>query len=210
MVNNRWEYGGAYKKYDMTGIIEVGLGKLKVHDIFDNLPEFMKEADCIFVDPPCSKGNLNSFYTKADSVEYKESYEPFKSRLFCCIDEINPDNLFIEVFKSNKDDFVREVEKRYKYVRIFHSYYYHNKKNKCWIIQGTREKSKLLSIDNLDEEDFIKYVCKNVEYSCIGDLCMGRGLVGYNSFLNNKKFVGTELNEKRLAVLVDKICKFYE
>ena len=36
---------------------------------------------------------------------------------------------------------------------------------------------------------------------------MGRGLVGYNSFINNKPFVGTELNKKRLAVLIDRIKK---
>ena len=34
---------------------------------------------------------------------------------------------------------------------------------------------------------------------------MGQGLVGWNAYKNGKKFVGTEINKKRLAVLVDKI-----
>ena len=39
----------------------------------------------------------------------------------------------------------------------------------------------------------------------IGDLCMGRGLVGVNAYKNGKRFVGTELNHKRLAVLLERI-----
>ena len=34
---------------------------------------------------------------------------------------------------------------------------------------------------------------------------MGQGLVGSNAYRVRKKFVGTEINKKRLAVLVDSI-----
>jgi uncharacterized protein (DUF2344 family) len=46
---------------------------------------------------------------------------------------------------------------------------------------------------------------KNEEYNVIGDLCMGRGLVGLNAYRNGKRFVGTELNHKRLSVLIEKV-----
>jgi DNA modification methylase len=36
---------------------------------------------------------------------------------------------------------------------------------------------------------------------------MGRGTVGHNAFRNKRRFVGTELNPKRLAVLINKIHK---
>ena len=51
----------------------------------------------------------------------------------------------------------------------------------------------------------IMWVCKNEEYDCMGDLCIGQGLVGVNAYKNGKRFVGTELNHKRLAVLLDRI-----
>lgn len=203
---SKWEYGEVYKNYNMEGVIEIGTGKVKVHNIFDELPEFMKEADCIFVDPPCSLGNINTFYTKAERTDHQSSYEPFKKRLFECIDEIQPKILYLEVFKSNKNSFIEECEKRYKFVEVVESSYYHNKKNKCWIIQCCNEEINKPNTF-LDEEDFINWICSNVNYTCIGDLCMGRGLVGYYSYLNKKKFVGTELNSKRLAVLIDKISK---
>lgn len=82
--------------------------------------------------------------------------------------------------------------------------YYHNKKNKCWIIHATNEITSI-KFYGWDEEDVIKYICENAPYDCIGDLCMGRGLVGYHANRFGKNFVGTEINKKRLAVLLDGI-----
>ena len=42
-------------------------------------------------------------------------------------------------------------------------------------------------------------------YKIIGDLCMGRGLVGFYANKYNRPFVGIEFNKKRLAVLVHRI-----
>lgn len=208
-MTNKWEYGGLYKKYDMDGIIEIGTGKLKVHDIFEPLPDFMKEADCIFCDPPCSKANINSFYTKADRTDYQTDYMPFAERFFECIDMIQPKILFVELFNSNVDYFVAHCDERFENIRLFETTYYHNKKNKCYVIAGTNFNGILneLPFDGMDEENVIEWICKNIQYNCIGDLCMGKGLVGWNAFKNDKRFVGTELNKKRLAVLVDKIHK---
>lgn len=207
MSNNKWEYGGLYKKHDMSGIIQVPGGTLKVHDIFEPLPDFMKQADCLFIDPPCSLGNLNTFYTKADKLaEHKTDFLRFAHRLFECIDLINPERLFIEVFKSNRDLFLRMIMARYEHVRVYETTYYHNKLNKCWVISASNKELELFPFNGMDEEDVIYYIGKHVPYRCIGDLCMGRGLVGKAAIAAGKPFVGTELNQKRLAVLVD-FCK---
>lgn len=203
---SKWEYGEFYKKYDMSGIIGIGLGLVKVHDIFEPLPEFMKTADCIFSDPPCSEGNLTSFYTKADK-EKTQFFEDFKNRFFECIDEIKPCTLFIEVFANNRGEFVDECKKRYKTVWVLDSYYYHNKKNKCWVIYASDNPNDKLArlLDNKDEQKIIELICKNGDFDRIGDLCMGRGLVGFYANKYGKAFVGTELNPKRLAVLLERI-----
>lgn len=202
---SKWEYGGFYKKYDMGGIIKIGTGELKVHNLFDPLPEFMYKADVIFSDPPCSRANINCFYTKADRTDYQEDYTPFAKRFFECIDEINPHTVFIEVFKANKEYFLNKCKERFEYIRVYNSTYYHKSNCKCWIIQASNVINKKYPLENIDEEDIIKWICANVDYKCIGDLCMGTGLVGYHAFKNGKNFVGTELNKKRLAILVDNI-----
>lgn len=202
--NLKWDYGGVYKNYDMAGEISIGTGIISVHNIFEPIPNFMKNADVIFCDPPCSKSNINSFYTKADIFEKQNSYEPFQNRFFECIDEIKPRILFIEVFKSNYNNFLSEISKRYNFIKVYNSMYYNNPKNKCWVIQGSNIELSL-NLNDIDEQKAIEVICKNLDFDCIGDLCMGRGLVGFYANKYNKKFVGTELNKKRLAILLQRI-----
>jgi hypothetical protein len=187
----------------MDGSIELpNKSKVKVCDLINKMPNFMKRANILFIDPPCSQGNMTSFYTKADKIN-NNKYELFYKSLFKRIDEIKPDLLFLEVFKSNKDIFFQKCKDIYKYIFVYDSFYYNNKKNKCWIIQASNKINKKYDINNIDEEKVIKWICKNIKYNCIGDLCMGTGLVGKYSYLNKKSFVGIELNKKRLAILVD-------
>ncbi len=199
----RWEYGGAYKRHPVKGVVQFEDGSaVKTHDIFEPLPSFMKQADLLFIDPPWNKGNLNSFITKAERTDHKESFEQFYERLFSCISEIAPHTCYVEIGKQYLGEFLVEMKKLYKHVTFYNSTYYRKKENMCYVIRAGEKKVKL-PLDNLDEEEIIKWVCLNEDYECIGDLCMGLGLVGVNAFKNGKRFVGTELNEKRLAVLVE-------
>lgn len=203
-IMSKFDYRGFYQKYDMSQEIKIGTGLVKVHDIFDEIPVFMKSADCLFIDPPCNEGNLKSFYTKAD-LEKRASIDKFNNRLFELIDEINPKHLFIEVFKSNFDDIFSKLNERYYTdMTVFESYYYGKYSNKCWIFYASLEDIKF-KIPILDEEKAIEFICKNLDFNCIGDLCMGKGLVGFYANKYNKKFVGTELNKKRLACLIEHI-----
>lgn len=200
-----YKYGDLYKKYDMDGDIHIGTGIVKVHDIFNPLPDFMKQADVIFSDPPCSKANLNSFYTKADLKAENESYQPFNLRFWGVIDTINPKTIFLEVFKANKEEFLREASERYSNINVYLSMYYNKPSNHCWIIVASNDDLPEYPFEGMDEEKVIEYICKNVEYSCIGDPCMGKGLVAYYSNKYGKKFVGTELNKYRLAVCCERV-----
>ena len=60
----KFEYGKAYEKYPVEDFAFPDGSRLKVHNIFDQTPEFMKSADLLFVDPPWNVGNLRCFYTK--------------------------------------------------------------------------------------------------------------------------------------------------
>lgn len=204
----KWNYGDAYIRHPI-GDTELAVfddgSTVKVHDIFNPLPEFMHSADLVFVDPPWNLGNLNSFYTKADSIDHQKSFERFYKRLFECIAEISPKACYIEVGKEYLAEFIQEMKKLYSYVTFYNSTYYHKNQNLCYVIRGASKREKL-PLDNMDEEDIIEWVCEHEDYACIGDLCMGRGLVGVHAHKNGKRFVGTELNHKRLSVLLEKLA----
>jgi hypothetical protein len=207
---SNWNYGDAFKRYPIkeneTAIFDNG-SMLKVHDIFNELPKIMLDADLIFCDPPWNLGNLNTFYTKADKEdEHKKSFEKFYLRLFECIKKIQANICYIEVGKEYLAEFIQETKKIYKYVTFYNSTYYHKKDRLCYVIRGSN-KSKKPHLDGLDEETMIEYICKNEDYKCICDLCMGMGLVAINAYKNNKRFVGTEMNKKRLSVTIEKLVK---
>ena len=202
-----WDYGDAYIRHPIKDdqIVQFDNGSmLKVHNIFEPLPEFMKQADLIFTDPPWNLGNLNSFYTKAGRDDYQDSFELFYKRLFECIAEIRPSVCYVEVGKEYLAEFIFEMKKLYRHVTFFNSSYYHKKDKMCYVVRGGPMRVKL-PLDYMDEENIIEWVCQKEDYACIGDLCMGRGLVAVNAYKNGKKFVGTELNHKRLSVTIERV-----
>lgn len=202
-----WNYGGACDRHPIregqTAVFDNG-SMVKVHNIFDPLPNIMINADLLFIDPPWNLGNLNSFYTKADRADHQKCFENFYNRLFACIREIQPKICYVEVGKEYLAEFIIKLKEQYNHVTFYNSTYYKKKDNFCYVIRACN-KNKKLPLNNLDEEDIIKWVCENEDFNFIGDLCMGRGLVGRYAYENKKKFVGTELNHKRLSVLLEKI-----
>lgn len=201
-----WEYGGTYKKYDMTGIIELPYqSKVQVCDWTVTMPEFMKEADTLFIDPPWNIGNVKTFYTKAEQEHPTIDFLQFTETLFKRIDEISPEFLFIEIGKQYLAEYISECKERYRCITFYNSTYFNNVDNKCYVIHATNDRSRkrYKELEDLDEAKIIAWLCRHHDYRCIGDLCMGQGLVGKHAFMNGKRFVGTELNPKRLAKLVD-------
>ena len=205
-MSNKWNYDDAYLRHPISpGEVAVWPNGscVSVNNIFNQIPEYFMQADLLFVDPPWNKGNLNSFYTKADLDDYQEDYEPFYRRVFEIISEIKPHTAYVEIGKEYLADYIIEMRKLYKYVTFYNSSYYHNKKNKCYIVRGSN-KAKKPDLDYMDEEDIINWICENENYECICDICIGRGLVASAALRNNKRFVGGELNHKRLSVLLER------
>lgn len=205
---SEWEYGGHYRNLEMDGEIELPHGSVvRVWDWLRGLPEFMLAADTVFVDPPWNMGNVNTFYTKAGQEHRPGGFLDFSRELFWRIGEINPLYLFIEMGKEYLGWYLEECRSRYKYVTFYNSTYYRRPENKCYVIHATNDsrRRRYRELEDLDEAEIIAWLCAHHDYTCIGDPCMGLGLVGWHAYLNGRRFVGTELNRKRLAVLVAKI-----
>ena len=203
-----FNYGDAYLRHPIergTAVFTDG-SRLKTHDIMNPLPEWMLEADVIFTDSPWNTGNLRTFYTKADiQPGFDANFGTFARRLFECIVQINPRVCYLEIGKEYLADYIMMAKSFYKHVTFFNSTYYHRPENHCYVVRASDKAARGIHLDGIDEEDIISWVGANEDASCIGDLCMGRGLVAMAAYRNGKRFVGTELNHKRLSVALERL-----
>ena len=125
-MNEKWEYGGSYVSYPIKPAVPYTIDEniIMVHDLTEELPDFMKKADILFIDPPWNLRNLNTFYMKARLMPKVQSYEEFYEILFKRIGEIEAKLCFLEIGKEYLADFIKEMKKLYKHVTFYNSTYY--------------------------------------------------------------------------------------
>lgn len=189
--------GEVYKLSDGSSIT--------INDITEGIPAFMKEADCVFIDPAGNKGVLKSYYNKAELDCPYQSFEEFCQVIMQRIIEINPDRLFVECFSTNRKALTEMVQRLYPCVKVYNSTYYHSQKYKAWIVQGTRQPEEY-PFEGIDEENVIYKICEVVPLNCIADFFMGRGLVAESAYKSGKKFFGSDMNRNRLAVAIRRVA----
>lgn len=205
----KWKYGNAWESFPIeqgeTWGLPLNNSRVSVHNIFDPLPYFMYFADLLFIDPPWNKGNLTGFYTKAGRNDYIQEFSEFENILFQRITEINPVACYLEVGFQAVDKWAMKLKKLYQHVQRWDVTYYH--KHPCHILRGSHIEKIDFDYTGMDEEKVIYKAAEIESYNVIGDMCMGLGLVGLAAFKAGKPFVGTELNNRRLANLLKKISK---
>jgi len=165
-------------------------------------PAFLFSADMVYCDPPWNLGNVNSFYTKSGFSPYMDQYIEFYRQLFSYIACIHPDVCYLEIGKQYLPDFKLEMDKLFPFVQVWPVTYY--KKNSSYLVRGGIRPTDV-DFTGMDDMDTPWFAIKSEKPNCVADLCTGRGLTAISAFKLGKRFVGTELNKRRLAVAIDKI-----
>ncbi len=204
----KWSYGDAWERFpieqgEVWGVPTTG-SMVAVHNIFEPLPEFMLTADLLFIDPPWNLSNVNSFYTKAGRDDHLDSFSAFEEALFTRIDDIAPRVCYLEVGFQAVDRWQAALSNRYPIVQRWQVTYY--RKHRCYILRGGHDGPQSHDFTGMDEAKVIHLVGQVEKYTVMGDMCMGRGLVGLAAHAAGRRFVGTELNKRRLAVLLSKLA----
>ena len=205
----KWLYGDAWEEYpieagEVWGVPANG-SRVAVHNIFEPLPPFMLRADMLFADPPWNLGNINTFYTKAGRSDYLSSFAAFESVLFARIAEIDPRICYLEVGAQAVERWERALRVLYPTVQRWDVLYY--RRSPCHILRGSHGAAQRFDFSGMDEATVIAKAGQIEEYGVLGDFCMGTGLVGLSAWAAGKPFVGTEINKRRLAVLLQKLAR---
>lgn len=204
----KWKYGDSWERFPIEpGELwqERKTGSLvMVYDLFDGVPDHMFEANMVYCDPPWNTGNINSFYTKA-GIQKTRDFRAFADLLFDAIKTINPKVCYLEIGKQNLKLFEDNLKLLYPYVQTWPVTYY--KRNRSFLLRGSRYGITDTDFTDMDDMHTPRAAMMSEDFKCVADLCMGRGLTGTTAHTLGKRFVGTELNKRRLAVLIDKIAK---
>jgi hypothetical protein len=135
----------------------------------------MLEADTLFTYPPYKIGMVNGYYTKAGCLHIPFGFDVFSRHLLRCIDQIDPRDMFLEMGRQYVEWYAAEFRRRWPYVVVYPSTYYHRKISRCFVLYASRgpigQAYRVLA--GMDEIDIIAWVCRHHPYKCIGDLCMG-------------------------------------
>lgn len=199
-----WNYDGSWDRYPIKPGERWNVGGNSIvaqWDIMQPLPSWMR-AEVVFVDPPWGLGNLNTFYTKAQRTDKHGSYTPFVDAVFRSLVNTHAHTAYIEMGVKYAGDIQKRLEALFPVVQSWNVVYY--KKHPCVILRGG-QRATAANYTGMDEMDVIGAVAANEEYNTIADFCMGRGGVGVAAFKAGRRFVGTELNPKRLACLLTKV-----
>lgn len=203
-----WRYGDSWEKYP----IEKGQwwsadrSVLGVGDFRDRLPAFLTcgDVDMIYCDPPWSKGNANSFVTKASLKRYVDDYAALLDSLFEAVSVIGPSVCYMEIGNQHAQDMVRRMGDLFKHVQAWTVTYY--KKHPCWLVRGGRKEIKR-DFSSMDEADTPAATIKIEKPKVVADLCTGRGLTLLAAIGCGAAFRGMELNARRLAVAIERAAK---
>lgn len=203
------KYDGSIDEYPIKEgeIYELTNGsKIQIADITRGIPSFLRQADCVFIDPAGSKGVLKSYYTKAEKECPIQTFGEFVEHISRCVTEISPTRLFVECFMRNREQLESMVRNLYPHVKVYNATYYHRPENKAWIIQGSYNPEEY-EFEGMDEWDIVFKLCKEVPFTSIADFFMGQGLVAEAAFAAGKQFFGSDMNRNRLAVAINRVAK---
>ncbi len=199
----KYLYGDAWERF-LIGSGQVWSlpngSRVAVHDIFDPLPAWMR-ADLVFVDPPWNQGNLNCFYTKAERSDYQD-FGYFADTLFRRIAEIGARTAYIEIGNQAMEEWRFRLQRSYPSVQCWPVTYYRKFPTNLLRVGSTPIDYDFTGID---EARCIQILAEIEQYRVLADPCMGRGLAGIAAYKTGHVFMGTELNKRRLAVLIDRL-----
>ena len=169
--------------------------------------ETLGSWDCMWVDPPWNSGNAATFRTKA-GVPNKVDIHELLDLVFVLFKKTEG-SIYIEIGKQTfvyVYDFLKQREGNV--IQDWDIFYYGKKP--CKYIRSGKEKIDF-DFTGIDEMKVplpsFEHEIKVNNIKTVFDCCVGQGLVPTVADKLGLNFIGTDLNNRRIAVSLDKLNK---
>lgn len=209
--NGVWQYGESGDLWPVQpgDIWEAGPALLACGDLQRGAAlELMKDQPIalFYSDPPWDPGNARSFRTKAG---VNTGPVDFNNLLFKVVEaaQLSKGEVYLEMGKRYADELAKIViGMRGQLVGRWGITYY--KKHPMVLFQFDFHGSSVMttgsSPEGMDDEDTPSWaISRGTKLGdMVADCCMGRGLTCRSAVTNGRRFIGTELHPRRLAVAI--------
>lgn len=163
----------------------------------------------LYSDPPWSTGNAKSFRTKAGLAHDGVTL----GRLWDCILErslplLGDSDLIVEIGSAHRLEIAALLARHGRAVTDAWEIVYY-RKHRCWLLRSRKvARVDATSPAGLDDEVTPGWaiLSSTSEGEFVCDPCMGRGLTVVAADKLGRRFVGSELNPRRLAVAIDRLA----
>lgn len=164
----------------------------------------------VYSDPPWSTGNAKCFRTKAGLGSDGVTLERLWSRILeLMLPRLGQGDLYLEIGSQHRDDVAAWLAHRGRAVTETWPIVYY-RKHPCWLLRSRlTPRSESGSPEGLDDTKTPAWAvsASTSDGDLVCDPCTGRGLTAVAAHQSGRRFVGTELHPRRLAVALDRLHK---
>lgn len=187
----------------MNRIIKIGTGLIYERDLTETWPGDVYDADCIYTNPPVTYPLLAAKYARAGvtmPAAFK-TYDDYLDRFFTYIEASNPDTLYIETTGSNASMIAARCTELYEHVDMDECYYNYRPNQECFVIRCGHDESAPSPERVMDTRSYMRWICKNVNFSQIADLNTADIRLEFQAHKNGKKFCCITRDKKKINAL---------
>lgn len=201
----KYEFGGFYKAWNCMPDSEFVEKKTNSKYVVGSFMEldlgFCNGVDLFYCDPPWNLGNTKTFYNKAGKT-YQFDFHAFLGSFFDTLKKIQPKVAYIEMGNQFAADAILRMKQLYPSVQSWTGTYY--RKNPVVYIRGGAADASI-DLTGVDDSKSPAVVIDFEKPSSVCDLCVGLGATPRAAFAAGVRFVGSELNHKRLGCAIESI-----
>lgn len=206
-----FSYGRAGDRYPMEigDVWELGPHTLVCGDLQAGYGSMIPAPDMVYVDPPYNVGLAKGYRTKAGVPNPNMRFEDLIGSIMEAVRGCKGD-VYMESGTKEADNIcsIMDAHGCKVYNRWNVTYY---KKNPAVLIRGSFTKPTKLSEspEGMDDEDTPTWAIAHSSKpgDLIVDTCTGQGNTAVSAHKLGRRFFGTELNPRRLAVTIEKLVK---
>ena len=195
-----FRYENAHSEFPIQEgeVWKYGDSAISVLDITESALDCFGDADMIYADAPWGLRNVNFFYNQVKKKRLN-NFSDFYNKLFGVVKNVNAEVCYLEIGNEYLHVYTENMRRLYNAVQKWPIKYYG--KRDCWLVRGGQDITPF-DFTGFDDSKTPSHAVKIENPQCVLDPCCGKGITGIAALESGARFIGTEINKRKLALFI--------